>query len=104
MAMLVSYWERRDASDRDQFGRAALAYCRAARACDGVRGARFYWLNPDLLVVAVDVESLEVGDISLLTPDTARTMFALSDLGRPVRTERWGDPARGEEAYRLSRQ
>ena len=103
MAMLVSYWERRDNADRERFGRAALDYCRAVRGQGGVRSARFYWLNPETLVLALDVESLEIGD-RLRTPEVAQAGFALADLARPTRMERWGDAGRGEELYRMSQQ
>jgi hypothetical protein len=39
MAMEVSWWERRDAADRDALGRAALDHCRALRQTAGLRGA-----------------------------------------------------------------
>jgi hypothetical protein len=101
MAMQVSWWERRDGADRDALGRAALAYRRAARAQDGVRGARFYWLGPDALVVAEDVESLDIPSTSL-TADQARAAFALADLARRTSQERWQDAGVGEAFYRLA--
>jgi hypothetical protein len=101
MAMQVTYWERRDQADRDAVGRAALVYCRAARGQEGVREARFYWLGPDTLVVAEDVESLDVPSTSV-TPDQARALFALADLARRTGQERWQDPGRGEAFYRLA--
>ena len=101
MAMQVSWWERRHSADRDLQGRAALDYCRAARGQEGVRGARFYWLSPDTLVVAEDVESLDVPSTSM-TPEQARTLFVLADLARQTRQERWQDPGQGEAFYRLA--
>ena len=63
--------------------RAALTACRATRGRDGVRSSRFYWLNPENLVLVTDAESLDV----------------FSGPPRPVRQERWGDARQGEEVY-----
>jgi hypothetical protein len=101
MAMEVSWWERRDAADRDALGRAALDHCRALRQTEGMRAARFYWLGPDTLVLVEDVESLDVPSEAMGT-DQARTLFALSDLARRTRYERWQDPGSGETFYRLA--
>ncbi len=101
MAMQVSWWERRDAADRDGLGRAALDYCRAARGQPGVRSARFYWLGPDTLVLVEDVESLDIPSTSL-TADQARTLFALADRAHQRHRERWQDPTVGETFYRLA--
>ena len=101
MAMQVSWWERRDHADRDAFGQAALAHCRALRGQEGMRSARFYWLGPDTMVLVEDVESLDIPSAGL-TPDQARTLFALADLARQTRRERWQDAGRGEAFYRLA--
>jgi hypothetical protein len=102
MAMQVSWWERRDAADRDALGRAALAHCRALRRSEGMRSARFYWLGPDALVLLEEVESLDIPSEGM-APDQAQTFFALADLARQTRYERWQDPGRGEAFYRLAR-
>ena len=101
MAMQVSWWERRDQADRDALGRAALEHCRALRTSEGLRSARFYWLGPDTLVLVEDVESLDVPSEAMGT-DQARTFFALADLARQTRYERWQDPGSGEAFYRLA--
>ena len=101
MALEVSWWERRDPADRDALGRAALAHCRALRQTAGMRSARFYWLGPDTLVLVEDVESLDVPSEAMGT-DQARTLFALADLARQTRYERWQDPGSGEAFYRLA--
>ena len=101
MAMEVSWWERRDQADRDTLGRAALEHCRALRATEGMRSARFYWLGPDVLVLVEDVETLDVPSEGMTT-DQARTFFALADLARQTRYERWQDPGQGEAFYRLA--
>jgi hypothetical protein len=101
MAMEVSWWERRDHADRDALGRAALAHCRALRQTAGRRSARFYWLGPDTLVLVEDVESLDVPSEELEVEES-RTFFALADLARQTRQERWQDPGQGETFYRLA--
>ena len=101
MAMQVSWWERRDHADRDALGHAALAHCRALREVEGMRSARFYWLGPDTLVLVEDVESLDVPSTAL-TADQAHTLFALADMARRTRQERWQDAGRGEAFYRLA--
>jgi hypothetical protein len=102
MAMQVRWWERRDAADRDALGRAAFAHCRALRSSEGMQSARFYWLGPDTLVLEEEVESLDIPGEGM-APDQAQTSFALADLARQTRHERWQDPGRGEAFYRLAR-
>ncbi len=101
MAMEVSWWERRDIADRDALGKAALAHCRALRQTPGMKSARFYWMGPDTLVLVEDVESLDVPSEELEATQSA-TFFALADLARQTRQERWQDPAQGETFYRLA--
>jgi hypothetical protein len=101
MAMEVSWWERRDQADRDQMGGAALAHCRALRDTPGMRSARFYWVGPDTMVLVEDVESLDVPSEEL-EAEQSRTFFALADLARQTRRERWQDPAQGEMFYRIA--
>jgi len=101
MAMEVSWWERRDIADRDGMGKAALAHCRALRETAGMRSARFYWSGPDTLVLIEDVESLDVPSEEVEV-DQSRTFFALADMARQVRQERWQDPSQGETFYRLA--
>ena len=101
MAMLVNYWQRRDSADRDAFARAAVNYCRAVRAHEGVRGSRYYWFHPDTVVQLTDGESLEVFD-QPPTAEQAKALFALDDLARMIRTERWADARQGEETYRMA--
>lgn len=101
MALEVSWWERRDGADRDLLGRVALEHCRVLRRSEGMRAARFYWCGPDTLVLTEDVESLDIPGEGM-DPEQARTFFALADLARRTRTERWQDPGAGEAFYRLA--
>jgi hypothetical protein len=99
MAIIVGRWERRDSADRQDMGGAALAYCQALKARDGVRGARFFWVSPDRIAIQTEADSQQVFDEA---PDaeTAKALFALADLAQAVDTERWMDPRDGQAAYR----
>ena len=101
MALEVSWWERRDPADRDALGRAALDHGRTLRQTAGMCAARFDWLGPDTLVLFEDVESLDVPSEAMGT-DQARTFFALADLARRTRYERWQDPGSGQAFYQLA--
>ena len=41
--------EMRSDADRNSFGLAALAVCKAAKSAEGVNDAKFFWINPNLL-------------------------------------------------------
>lgn len=99
MAIMVGRWERRDNADREALGSAALAYCRAVKAREGMRGSRFFWLSADRIVVQTEADSAQAFD-QPADVDTAKALFALSDLARAVDTERWMDPRAGQAAYR----
>jgi hypothetical protein len=53
------------------------------------------------LVLVEDVESLDVPSEELEVEES-RTFFALADLARQTRQERWQDPGQGETFYRLA--
>jgi hypothetical protein len=53
------------------------------------------------MVIQADAESFEIFDRPG-TPEAAKAGFALLDLARNVRTERWGEPRDAEQAYRLA--
>lgn len=99
MAILISRYERRDGADRETMARGALDVCRANRAVQGMRSARFYWINTDTIVLMLDADSQEVFDRPG-SSDQLRTAFALADLARNVGAERWADARDGEQAYR----
>lgn len=100
MAIQISRFERRDSADRDAMARAALDVCRAGRASEGARSARFFWTNTDSVAFTFDAESAEVFDRP--TPELVRAWFALTDLARETGFERWGDAGDGERAYRAA--
>ena len=102
MAIIVGRWERRDSADMEGLGNAAFSYCRAVKTRGGVRSSRFFWLSPDRVVIQTEADSPQVFD---QPPDaeTAKALFALSDLARAVDTERWMDPRSAEAVYRSTR-
>ena len=101
MAIIVDHYERREGQDIEAFGNAAYEFCRAARTEPGTRGCRFYWVNTDVIVIQSDAESFEAFDRPP-TPEAAKAAFALTDVARNVRTERWAEPRAAEQNYRLA--
>jgi hypothetical protein len=101
MAIMVGRWERRDSADRESFANAALAYCQAMKARDGVKNSRFFWVSADQIVVQSEAESQQVLD-QAPNADLAKSVFALSDLARAYDNERWMDPRDGQAVYRTA--
>ena len=99
MAIIVNHWQRRDSTNIESFGNAAYEVCRASRANQEIRRARFYWLNADTIVIQSEADSFEALDRQG-TPEFGKAIFALSDLARAVSTERWQEPRDATEAYR----
>jgi hypothetical protein len=99
MAMMVTWWERRDAGDQEAFGKGALNLCRASRARPGVRSARFYWRNLDNVVVVLDSDRMEAFD-GPPTPEQMQAIIALNAVARAVDQQRWADAGQGEQVYR----
>ena len=106
MPLHVTKFERRDGVDRNEFGKGALNLCRVARSREGVRDARFYWANWDTVAVTVSAEPGAWGPGSgggAPVPEVAKATAGMSDLGRMVYNETWGDAAMGEQAYLASK-
>ncbi|MDX1658937.1 MAG: hypothetical protein R3343_08970 [Nitriliruptorales bacterium] len=100
MGIEVSYWDRRDEADRNEFGTAAYELCRAQKIIDGVEDSRFYWRNTDSLVI--QVQTSKNVDWSTPDPKVAASLFRLGDLGRQTHQETWMDPSLGVESYRVA--
>lgn len=98
MTLQVSYWERRDGADRNAFAQAALELCRATRAAPGVEDSRFYWTDPDTVVIQTTAKSAEVFG-SPPNGKVAASFFGLADLARQMRNEQWTEPRMGQAAY-----
>lgn len=100
-AIDVTYWSRRDSADRAMLGQTAFDLCKAQRAAGAVADSKFYWLDPDTVVVQVTAES--PADLNQEpTADTSRALFELADLARQTRHEQWLDPRTGQDNYRLA--
>jgi hypothetical protein len=99
MAVMVAHWERRDTADLEDLANAALAYCRAARARNGVSSSRFFWMSPDQIVIQTEADTPQAFN-ELLDADTGKTFYALSELARSAAVERWMEPRTAEAAYR----
>ena len=61
----IGKYEMRSDADRDAFGHAALAVCKAAKSVEGVNDAKFFWVNPNLIgIIAVSYTHLTLPTIS----------------------------------------
>ncbi len=94
----IIIYERRDNTDRVAFGNAALAYCRAFRAIEGVTSAKFYWLYANSIVFIAEGER-DVLDKLADNDDWDRALFEVEDMARRVQTMRLSDPRTGQETY-----
>jgi len=77
---------------------AALEYCRAMRAEEGVSDARFYWSGVDELVILGYVDTADVLN-RLASSRFARANFGLADLSRQTDAATWFDAAAGQALY-----
>jgi len=77
-----------------------LNMCRAYRAREGIRSARFYWHQTEIVVLLVE------GDLNGFTAPAdanyARVAFELADLARRTMYMRLTDPREGQETYHLA--
>ena len=99
MAYLVTHWSRRDTTDRDDLGQAALEWCNAARAYAEADSARFYWAGPDTIVTVAEVDTMDSIDV-VPGPEMTAAIVRLADLASRTRVERWLQPGEAEERYR----
>lgn len=101
----VSKFERYPSADRNALAMAALEWCRAAREHDGVNDSRFYWIDPNEIVVVTDAEpgSWGPGSGAELSGRGAKAVFELADLARSTSTETWADARAGAEMFNRSR-
>jgi len=100
MAAALTRWERRDGADRQEMAMAAIALCRASRA-SGAKASRFFWTTSDSIVTLTEADSPAFFEREP-DADTAKAVFALSDLARSGSQERWIDPRDGQSAYRTA--
>ena len=101
MPLHVGKFERYPSADRNALALAALEWCRAARASEGVNDSRFYWVDPNEIVVVTDAEPGAWGPGADVEPSArmAKALFALADLARSTSSETWADARSGAEMY-----
>ena len=101
MPLHVGKFERFPSADRNELALAALEWCRAARASAGVKDSRFYWIDPNEIVVVTDAEpgAWGPGAGAEVSPQAAKAIFALADLARNTSTETWADARAGAEMF-----
>ena len=99
--LVVSKWDRRDASSREEFGAAAFRLCQAAKSGDAVNSSRFYWATPDQIAIVNETDDLS-GYWSPPGADLGAAMFAMADLAVLSSSEQWADAGTGETTYRES--
>ena len=100
MAIQLIAYERRDNTDRMEFGNVALASCRARRKKNGISASRFFWYSADRIVIITEGEAEALdspGDAEL-----AKAMFGLSDLARVTMNWKLTDPQAGMETYAMA--
>ena len=98
MPIQLFMFERRDATDREDFGNAAYAACKAARAQEGVVSSRFFWADADTIVFLTE-GSGEALD-SQPTVDYMKALYELADKARLTMNQRLLDPRAGVDNYR----
>jgi hypothetical protein len=100
MQLNYSRWERRDATHRDDLGRAALEYCRAQRGNRHVTGARYFWVDAgNTLAILVEGEPGFADFDPDPSPSITEAQFRMNDVARQVTNELWTDARLGLEAY-----
>jgi hypothetical protein len=99
MHLGITYWERRDSTDRNDFANAALGVCRAMRQREGINDCRFFWRDSDTIMILTEAASKEAYD---RRPGTEAfvAMFALSDAARRTASDDFLSPTEGMNAYR----
>jgi len=103
MPIQISAWERRDSADRNALGGKALELCRIAKACKGMRSARFYWYLADTIVFLWEGEAKALNNPEAAAPvDYYRAAFEFGDMARSIQNWRLSEPRVGEEQYRAA--
>jgi hypothetical protein len=97
--LVVTKWDRRDGSAREEFGAAALRLCRASKGLEAVSSSRFYWSKPDQVVVVNQTDDL-AAYWSPPSEAVAAALFGMADLAIMSGQEQWADAGQGAAAYR----
>jgi len=104
MPLHVTKFERYPGADRDQLGVAALEWCRSARESEGVNGSKYYWLDPNQIVIVTDAEPGAWGPGADAQPNArfVKAMFSLADLARNTSSETWADARSGSDVRHIA--
>ena len=94
--------EMRSDADRNAFGLAALAVCKAAKNTNGVNDAKFFWINPNLIGIIVDAEAGAWGADVDPSAGAMKAFFDLADLSNQVASEIWMSAGVGEERFNMA--
>ncbi|MEP7215684.1 MAG: hypothetical protein ABI782_05475 [Anaerolineaceae bacterium] len=103
MPLVYTRWQLKPGANRATLGDLVLDGCRAARANEGVRNARYYWADANSVVTLVDYEHARHVFAAPNTPEGAKRAFAIADLADREAWELWADARAGTEAYEQSR-
>ena len=97
--LMVTRWNRRDVASREDFGAAALRLCKATKGLGAVTSSRYYWSNPDQVVVVNQTDDLSA---YWSPPGEAlgAALFAMADLATMSGQEQWADAGQGTSTYR----
>ena len=98
----VSKFEMHSGADRNAFGNAAYAVCKAAKASPGVSDAKYFWINPNLIALMVDADPAAWGPGAQPSADAMKASFSLSDLSTQVANETWMSAGAGTENFNLA--
>jgi hypothetical protein len=94
-------------ADREQFGQAALGWCRSIKSVEDARG-RFYWAGVNAIGFVIEAPTARALNMALgytdepVPAELLQATFVLADLGDTEFIERWGDPQVGEARYRAA--
>ena len=102
-AIVYQRWQLKQGGDRKKLGDLTMEMCRASRANEGVRNARYYWADANTVTVLVDYEHPQVIFSGAPTADGTRRGFAISDLADRTAWEVWQDARAGTDAYDRAR-
>ena len=92
--------EMRSDADRNAFGLAALAVCKAAKSTNGVNDAKFFWINPNLIGIIAEAGAWGA-DVDP-SADAMKAFFDLADLSNQVASEIWMSAGVGEERFNMA--
>ncbi len=101
MPIVITTFDRRDATDRKDLAMAALALTRAQRAGAGenCRSSRFYWEDTNSVVIITDWVEMPSG---MAPPEVLKAGYTLGDLARMTSQRRLTEAGFGEETYRAA--